>query len=317
MNLMAFGRDLQTTLLVCIPHYLSSLSLYMTAQLLAKPVRTCALTRAHLPSSLLVKFNSLKTSQGTTLLPVSLYQKTRQTDDASVLLPGTRVSNGKSYVLRHPVISVLKKIEESESHSLNVGPQTAETVSHLLKKKVCSTLRSTLRRRPQDFTILPSGLDALQEPSHAMVAILYLGGSLRSDQLSEVEKQVMQSAVKIHQIITRFVQQFGTSTKWKSLLGEGGIIHAHPRSRFDTIRMPTIEYTPDHQGLEEADQMWVPAKYAVPILSLHDIVGETRVREMVQGTKFEDEKWLAVKFSRHTVAPLQWLLQGLFWFSEN
>jgi hypothetical protein len=264
-----------------------------------------------------VKFNLLKTSYGTSLLPLSLYQKTRQKGDALALLPGTRVSTGKSYVLRHSIISVLKQIEASETESLDVGLQTAETVSHLLKTAIYSSLRPPLRRRPQDFTILPLGLDGLKDTSHAIAAIVYLGGSARSEQLIEIEKQVIQSAVKINRTIMRFLQQFGTNTKWRSLVGEGGIMYAHPRSRFDTLRLPTIEYARNQEGAEEVDKLWEPMKCSVPIISLHDVLDENLVKELLQGTKFDDAKWVAIKFSRHTVAPLQWLLQGVFWFADR
>jgi hypothetical protein len=262
-----------------------------------------------------------------TYLPLSLFQSSRRRrNEPSLDSANKPESSSVSFVLRPSVLAALQVIEDRRRRkdrrngkSLpTTAPQTLAAINHLLAQSIFGALAWPIRRRRQDFVVLPSGLGDLNSvPSVA--GVLFFGGRVRTQRIIDLEDKVSQSGKDIDRAIDIALKWYRSNGRVQPL-GYGGIVKVNPRVIFKPLKLSSVQYqdpTIPHGTSSITTEPWRPAKYRVPVFSMVDMLGQEKALELVKDTQFEGYNWVAIKYGQHTAPCLEWLIKGAFWFSES
>jgi hypothetical protein len=290
------------------------------ARLLAQPVRACQLTRTTLPSSLLLKLHVLKDPEPPhqwMYLPLSLYQSSRRRDEPVLIPPKTALSAASFFVLRASVFAELEAIDARRNRTNKdrgripkVGARTMAVINDTLSKSIYNALRWPVRHLSRDFV----ASERLEDISNVenVAGIMFFGGRVRTQRVIDMERRVLESALKIETLLTRTLSWYPSRQLTKPL-GHGGLVKANHRTLFEPLRLSTVNY--EYQS-STANLDGNVLDYGAPVFPMIDILGSELAEELLKDTHYEGATWLAVKFGRRTTPAIEWLIKGAFWFSE-
>lgn len=253
-----------------------------------------------------------------TYVPLALNQSARSPAD----LTGLPLGKAESFTLSAEVIEAVEKAEQKRlrkeqkiskkgADAPGLIPQLVKAVDHLLVESIYKSLHWPIRHLSNEFIRLDSGIDDIHGIQD-VAALLYLGAAATSSTIRDLERKVMESAAWLDRTVEIALRR--AADAGFASISNGAIYRAHPRTRYEALRLLTVDYITERQ--QEVDGIWVPDKYRIPVFPLVHILGHERAGQLLKNTRFEDAEYIAVRYSRYTVAPLQSLIKGLIWSSN-
>jgi hypothetical protein len=310
--------------------------------MLASPVRRDDLTRAHLPTPFLLKFNPIRDPSGEipgyTSVPIDLYSKVdrdwwRQSTKDSTEPPQPPQLGHASYLpLRAPIYDArpgMQRQKEDQpftldrdkpSYSLPAG--TGPTLSKLLRRLVVQSLTWPMRNEKRSILSLDEqlGYDERGIPNDLnntsdVVALLYFGGKMRTSRLLDMESK----GLRVQHELARIIAKGGIKLKEVEQFGLRLQLNMQPRVSAPHLTLPTIKYQykePD-QAFDTDNEPWMPTEYRIPVFGMIDILGEELAQHLLETGRHQGSKWICIKESRVCANALQTLLQAAWWFQES
>lgn len=284
------------------------------AQILAQPVRQCAITDANLPSSLLLKFNELRDPAGAlTLVPLALWNDafTPGKGEGGRLLKER--GQAQSLPLNREVVQFLADVQEDggslkdqlRSHEAKMAVGSVATIEKLMAELFTKTMRWSLSHGSKDYFSLDNGLEGLRRLCDAgedISAVLFFGGRLQSQKIAELEAKVEALVLDVDNMLLRWQLE----SKTHKFRGWHRIRRADPRAIYSPVDFFSVK-------IVSANNVTL----RIPVIPMIDIMGQQAACKLVKDTSHESSTWIAVRSSIGTADHVAKLLACSFWVRHN
>jgi hypothetical protein len=276
------------------------------AHTLASPIRECRITHTLLPTSLLLTLHPRPhpTTTSPWLLPVSLTTTTHHLGPPYRFLGHSFLTThiSKKRVWERGLYGrLMQKFTQKEAENLVWREDMAKLVLDLMRKRVKEKLAwwfGWRGRMVECASPRTEDLEGLEDVS----CVLYLG-SLRT-RADKFQEQVAAIGAESEKWTSYFVHVF---QKYADPHSAEGVTHRSPPWYVEPLvprLKPRIRFPP----LEFKTTVWRGRK--VPVYSLLDLLGEEKLKELVEGSEYEGARCLVLKRGRQNV-PLEMLLMQL------
>ncbi|KAF2200620.1 hypothetical protein GQ43DRAFT_373376 [Delitschia confertaspora ATCC 74209] len=185
-------------------------------------------------------------------------------------------------------------------HKLVWREDLPDLILSLLQKNVVGKLRWHMEKPGNRLVACASPHKLDLEPIEDVSCVLYLDSlQTPADELQEKAEAIV---AKVEAMISQLVKKFGKVLDPHAAAGthhpppwfRGPVVpHLQPRKRFAPLRFSTADW----RGRR------------VALYSLHDMLGEEKMRELVRGTQFEKATCIVIKGERNNIKPQMLLMQ--------
>ncbi|KAF2685617.1 hypothetical protein K458DRAFT_300451 [Lentithecium fluviatile CBS 122367] len=282
------------------------------AHTLASPLRECRATFTLLPTPLLTTLHPRPhpTTAAPWLLPVSLTTTQKHLGPPYRFLSHAYITahlTKKRVWERGLYPRLVEKLGKGAVEKMVWREDMPALVLELLRKKVAGKLGWYFAR---SGALVPCSsprredLEGLEDVS----CVLYLG-SLRT-RADDLQAEVAEMTAEGEKWVSYFTKGFA---KYVDPHKAPGVTHSPPHWFVEPVAprlQPRVRFPP----LEFKTTLWRGRK--VPVYSLPDMLSEEMTRELIRGSKHQNERCLVMKMGEHNVAPQILLMQLQAYLAE-
>jgi hypothetical protein len=315
----------------------------LPAQLLDSNARLCTTTLAILPSSHLLKLHAIRDPRPphtNTLVPLDLFERATN--------PRKKLSSGSPPPSRSRATSTTLNRESFATQFLSQVGRNAPSIPANLPALVDDLMRSAVVRRmswpivhrSSDFVVMPDAAGGeVPAPLPGSAALLYIGGRVRSEQVDGMEVKVRERFRAIEKVLLKFilsplpswVKPAALLTDARGLWPPVEVMTVEALAEVEGVGAADVEVSGGPGKLQEvgeeevvsegsgsvaADAGWIPPSCNIPVISMVDIIGEEKTRELFKHKRFDGASWVCVKNSKLTSTCITPMIQAAWWFSE-
>jgi hypothetical protein len=299
-------RSCKQTHLVCIANALSVPSLTLVAHALASPVRQCRATLISLPEAFFTSLHARPhpTTQDFWLLPVSLTTDKKHLGTPYYFLGHHYVTAhlGKKKQWERGITARMEQKLGSSSMRKTVWREDLpDLVTNLMQKQLVNKLRWSFGWRGRLIPVASPSSEDIEEVDDVSCVLIFR--SLRT------------SADDAHERLQEIKHEM---EKWSSYFAKSFEDKLDPHAAPEVTNVsppwyieplvPRLQPRLVHPELKFKSTTWRGQKVA--LYSLTDLLGEEKARQLIEGSKYEEERCVVVKRGQHNV-PVEILLMRL------
>lgn len=276
------------------------------AHALASPVRECRATQLYAPAALLVSLHLRPhpTTGDPWLLPVSLTTDKKQLGPPLLFLGRERIAvhlGKKKAWERALYMRMIDKLQPGEFGKMVWREDMPRLIRDLMCTRLVDRLSWNFSFRGRLIPVASPRTEDIDSIDDVSTVLIFDTLRTRADDLQD-------RANAITTDLEKWANYFGTNFGSHYDPHAAPEVTHHSPSWYSEPLVPRLQPRVQFPELEFKTTVWRGEKVAV--YSLTDLLGPEKARELIKGSKYEDQKCVVMKRARHNV-PVEILLMQL------